>query len=324
MLTSASDVIRMIQAGEWLLLAAQEDVLLSLPAGNWIGGTIPYFMTSQGGLTSRTDVFATPMPPGVISAGIQSYDSTTLARVCLDAPEHGVSFIILPANSTVHQEFAQNAPNYEHMYLKPLVGWISGVHLADVGTVAPKVIDGRTRSAYDDRAIVLHAVLDAKKVAHIGIVNLFQPGGGDNLVFPRDGFQAETVLINGVERVLAEYLVEQKIDTQLPLVADYCGAMINVSFQNIDVPSRSVRFFAPVVAGVRYQIAAPVPDYVAAFQQALPQGLNPCFSCNCILNYRYSELEGKTTAGMTGPFSFGEIAYQLLNQTMVHLSIVNV
>ena len=45
------------------------------------------------------------------------------------------------------------------------------------------------------------------------------------------------------------------------------------------------------------------------------------FSCNCILNYLYSELEGKKTGGITGPITFGEIAYQLLNQTMVYLTI---
>jgi hypothetical protein len=35
-------------------------------------------------------------------------------------------------------------------------------------------------------------------------------------------------------------------------------------------------------------------------------------------------LEGKTTAGMTGPMTFGEIAYQLLNQTLVYLEVRDV
>ena len=52
----------------------------------------------------------------------------------------------------------------------------------------------------------------------------------------------------------------------------------------------------------------------------LPQGNeNIAFSCNCILNYLYSELEGKQTGPITGPITFGEVAYQLLNQTMVYL-----
>jgi hypothetical protein len=44
-------------------------------------------------------------------------------------------------------------------------------------------------------------------------------------------------------------------------------------------------------------------------------------SCNCILNYLYSELEGKKTGKVTGPITFGEIAYVLVNQTMVYLSV---
>jgi hypothetical protein len=33
------------------------------------------------------------------------------------------------------------------------------------------------------------------------------------------------------------------------------------------------------------------------------------------------DLEGQRTANITGPFTFGEIAYQLLNQTLVYLSV---
>jgi hypothetical protein len=48
------------------------------------------------------------------------------------------------------------------------------------------------------------------------------------------------------------------------------------------------------------------------------------FSCNCILNYIYGNLEGKKLAGTAGPITFGEIAYQLLNQTMVYLEFERV
>ena len=45
------------------------------------------------------------------------------------------------------------------------------------------------------------------------------------------------------------------------------------------------------------------------------------FSCNCILNFLYSDLEGKHTGHIIGPMTFGEIGYQLLNQTMVFLNV---
>ncbi|WP_275097979.1 DUF6976 family protein [Sedimenticola hydrogenitrophicus] len=40
-----------------------------------------------------------------------------------------------------------------------------------------------------------------------------------------------------------------------------------------------------------------------------------------ILNFLHLGLEGKRTADITGPFTFGEIAYQLLNQAQVYLSM---
>ena len=50
----------------------------------------------------------------------------------------------------------------------------------------------------------------------------------------------------------------------------------------------------------------------------------PVFACNCILNYLYGKLEGKKTGHLTGPFTFGEIAHQLLNQTLVRLCVYDV
>jgi hypothetical protein len=45
------------------------------------------------------------------------------------------------------------------------------------------------------------------------------------------------------------------------------------------------------------------------------------FSCNCVLNYLHGQLEGRHTGALLGPMTFGEIAYQLLNQTLVHVSV---
>jgi hypothetical protein len=62
-----------------------------------------------------------------------------------------------------------------------------------------------------------------------------------------------------------------------------------------------------------------VPDYAAAFRARLADydASGAAFSCNCILNFLFGELEGKAIGGVEGPVTFGEIAYQLLNQTMV-------
>lgn len=319
MLTDAKETSRRILAGECLLLAAEEEVLQSLPAGNWIGGTTPYFMAESGGVVSREVVFITPVPSELLHTGIKIYDTETLPQICTDTPENGVTFLILPVSSAVHLEFAEKAPNYEQMFLRPLMGWISGVHLDDLPRKSAKVFDGRTVSAYADKGVALHGTIASGKRASLGIVNLFHQGEGDVLTFPAVGFHATDCLVNGLPRNFAEYLLEEKIDTRIPLVESCSGS--NVSIQTVDAANGKVDFYAPVFPNQEYRIAEPVSDYLTSFRSALPAGVHTSFSCNCILNFLYSELEGKVTEGVTGPVTFGEIAYQLLNQTLVYLSI---
>lgn len=324
MLIDASETARRILAGDRLLLAAQEEVLLSLPAGNWIGGTIPYFMTPEGGVVSRELVSVTDIPIQSTSVEIRTYDESSIARICMDAPDNGVTFLILPSSSPVHLEFAQKAPDFQGMYLNPLVGWISGVHLDDLGKKTPKVVDGRTVTAHANLGLATHCGLPSGQVARIGIVNPFCPGDGDVLTFPVGGLQIHRCLVNGQERVFSDYLLERKVDTRLPLVADYSGAMVNVSFQGIDSSLGRVDLYAPVFPGVDYHLARSVGDYVEDFRKLLPKNVDAVFSCNCILNFVYSQLEGKASECMTGPVTFGEIACQLLNQTMVYAAIETV
>ncbi|MBM4779270.1 MAG: hypothetical protein GQE15_16305, partial [Archangiaceae bacterium] len=61
----------------------------------------------------------------------------------------------------------------------------------------------------------------------------------------------------------------------------------------------------------------------AEFQKELAaRAVRPVFACNCILNYLYGALEGRTAGTMVGPVTFGEVAYMLLNQTMVYVDFV--
>jgi hypothetical protein len=208
--------------------------------------------------------------------------------------------------------------------MRPLIGWISGVHLDDLGKVAPRVFDGRTGEALSEGAVVLHASMPQGKVADIDIVNIFEQGDDDTIVFPEDGFAAREAYINGRKRNFAEYLAEKQLDKRLPLVADCHGARINTSFQEGPDIRNEVRFYAPVFSGLEYKHAGPVDNFVEQFSLRVPGGIGDqiVFSCNCILNYLYSGLKG-TPRGITGPTTFGEIAYQLLNQTLVYLRIID-
>ncbi|MFN3885940.1 MAG: DUF6976 family protein [Aquabacterium sp.] len=315
--------VTLIESGAWLTIAGDEMALSRLPRGRWIGGTIPYFMGQEGGQTSRTELFVTVLDQ---FAGhephVALHDVDSLSRICVEAPDNGFSLLILPAFSAVHSAYAQHAPAYEDMYLKPVVGWVAGVHLDDMGQRRAKVVDGTTGRLYEDRAVVLHVPLPDSLVADVRIVNLFQQGAGPTIRFDQDGFDVADCLIDGVRTPLASYLHERGHDTRLPLVADCNGAAVNVSFRWVDPQRGRVAFYGPVFSGVDYRLAQPFAGrYDEAFAQAGADLPEAQFSCNCILNYLYGELEGRRTGEAIGPMTFGEVAYQLLNQTMVQLTL---
>lgn len=323
-LITVAKAAEMIRAGAVLSLAGPESALDQLPAGHWIGGTIPYFMVEEGG-TVVTDarVFATDLSHlGQVS--IACYSADQLGGIVENAPDNGFSLTIIPAFGQTHRRFAAEASNNPDAFLKPTVGWISGIHLSDAGSASPKVYDGRSATKHDDAAVVAYVSLPADKLASIEIVNLFEPGDGDVLHFSETSFHVNECLVNGEKADFAQYVRSKGLDNgKLPLVGDFAGAHINVSLQNIDEATGTVNLYAPVFEGVDYRFAKPVGDYVAAFRSRLAdvdsKGL--LTGCNCILNFLYGELEGKAIGGVQGPATFGEIAYQLLNQTMVTIRI---
>ncbi len=322
-LMSVDEASVLLKSGGYYSVAAEEALLRRLPRGRWIGGTIPYFVGQDGGRTTRDHVFVTALPTVAGHApSLKWYDAKSLPKVCTDAPGNGFSLIVIPAFCDLHSQFAREGPQYEDMYLKPLLGWIAGIHLDDLGTRAPLVVNGETGEFDGSRALVMHVPLPDHQYARLDIVNLFEQGEGDRIRFTESGFHAHECLVNGKLIHFSDYLAQNKIDTRLPLVADYSGAMINVSVKGVDEADRRVDFYAPVFDDTEYRLAKPVPDYEGALVAALPHdAAHTAWSCNCILNYLYSNLEGKRTGPITGPMTFGEVAYQLLNQTMVVLSI---
>lgn len=321
MLHSISEVTAKIAAGQKLLLAGSESALSQLPKGDWIGGTIPYFMDANGGVCTDSQIFVTEVPACAAGIEIREYTAQTLPSICEDAPDNGYSFLILPAGSPVHGAYAENAPTYKDIFFKPVVGWVSGVHVSKIGMQPAKVFNGKSGKASAESALVMHVTLPADQRAELDIVNVFRPGPGDTISFPASGFSAKDCLVNGKPMNCAEYMAKARKDPQVPLIADYSGSYVNVSVQGVDEASGTVKFYAPVFAGVDYKFAAPVPDYVAAFESVTKNGTVAAFSCNCILNYLYAGLEGKKTGTITGPITFGEVAHQLLNQTLVRLFV---
>jgi hypothetical protein len=325
-LFTVAEVAEMIAAGRKLLLAGDEHLLAELPSGDWIGGTTPYFMANHHGLFTKQKIFVTELPDCVTEVRVKTYDADSVAQCYNDAPAHGFSFIIIPASSSTLFNFALNAPGFENFAMRPLIGWIAGVHLDEIWQAQPKVYAGPERRELTDGAVIMHANLPPSKVADIGITNMFEQGDGDTITFADSGFSAREVFVNGKKVNFRDYIRDQRLDMKLPLVSDYSGTMINVSFVETFGPHGEVNFYAPVFSGVEYRHAKPVHNYIEQFirNSSGAVGVQIIVSCNCVLNYVYSGFKNSDALYTSGPFTFGEIAYQLLNQTMVYLRIINI
>lgn len=321
-LFSVDQVIEKISRGETLILAGDEKVMSQLPQGNWIGGSTPYFMGDQGGEFSQDNIYVTQIPSNISFSRVALYDDRNVENIYKDLPEKSFGVVIMPAFSAVHVTFSNNAPNFEHFAMNPLIGWISGFNLKEIGKLKPKVFDGRNGQSDENTAIVMQLTLPEDKTIELGIINLFKEGDGDVIEFTETGFSASKAIVNGQTVDFVQYCKEKAIDPKVPLVSNYFGAHINTSFQSLD--GDAVRFYAPVFKGQKYCQAVNIEDYASTFESSIDlDGETLFFSCNCILNYLYGELEGKTVKSIKGPVTFGEIAYQLLNQTLAYARIVD-
>lgn len=320
-LYSVEEVTGFIKKNKVMALAGDERVLSQLPKGNWIGGTIPYFMNNDKGQFNQDQIFVNEFSD-FVEFKIAKYTEGNILNVVKDSYANGFSVLIIPPFQKIHETFSLQAVDLDGLFENPLVGWVAGKNLNAADDV-PKIYNGATGESYTEDGIALHVKLSTDKSARLEIVNIFKKNAkGDSISFQENTFQVSSCLVNGVEQNFAQYIADRKIDTKLPIVADYSGAMINVSIKELNDLNNTVSFFAPVFKGVEYKFAEPINDYPKEFNQNLPSVTTPVmFSCNCVLNYLYGGLEGERTEGYTGPATFGEIGYQLLNQTLTFLVI---
>ncbi len=319
---SLAEASARIVAGDVMTIAGSEEMLRALPKGNWIGGTTVYFVTDKGGEMVRDRVFCTTFTKAT-RAAVRHVPATDLASIPHGYIAGGVTMIMIPAFSKAHEDFALHGQDYEGVFDQPLAGWVTGVHLDEIGKTLPLVFDGATGVAHDEGALLLHIALAEGAAVELDILNIFKQreGAGQSLRFAHSGFTATTAMLGDTEVRLADYIAREGIDLSLPLMANYAGAMVNVSVRDIDAATGLVTFYAPVVEGADYRFAAPLASYADAFAAGAQGAAADQFSCNCILNYIHGEMEGKRAGHFTGPVTFGEIAYILLNQTLVRLDI---
>lgn len=322
-LCEVAEANALIGEGRLLHIAGDEPLLRRLDRGNWIGGTTPYLITQQGGIAERGRVFVTELPQTEGEASIRFVGIGNVPSISIEAPRKGFTIVIAPGMSDIHTIYGLTANRIPGIREVPVVGWISGVHETDRGSLTPKVFSGRTGEASDEQIVVLQAELPAGKKAEVGIINLFEQGDGDEIVFQEPSFSARECLINGKPQDFYKYAVHHDLDIKRPLVTELNGELINVSFKAIDAESRSVQFYAPVMKDRVYRQAAPLTDYCDALIRVAEQKrLSPVLSCNCYHNYTYGGMEGERYIPLPGPAVFGELAHVLMNQTLVCLSVV--
>jgi hypothetical protein len=280
-------------------------------------------MGDNGGLFTQEFVYVDAIPAFAVGSTIEMFNKTTISTIYQTAPENGYTLTVFPAGCETLLEFSMHSPSYVDFAISPIAGWASGVFLSDLGKVTPKIFNGKTGEVLEDGCVALRVSLPEDYAADLEILNIFEQGSGDVFTFDETSFVVTHVNVNGEKKHLRTYLNENKIDIRFPLVGNAFGAMLNVSFQAGTEGQDDVAFYAPVFKGMEYRLAKPVANYVQEFNAHLPGNIahRTAFSCNCILNYLYSELEGKKTAEIKGPMTFGEVAYQLLNQTMVYLTV---
>ncbi len=321
-LYSLTEAKKIIASGKPVQVAGHEGLLKQLPKGNWIGGTTIYFLGQTGGVTSTELIQILPINEFVESISIKKYSHNDLEQITDDYPKNGTSFIIIPGFSEAHIKFAKDSFMFSKLFDSPLLGWISGFDLKDPDGQA-KVFNGQTGEILNNEAIVMHCNLPSRYGSYLQIVNPFDVKETSSKVqFFETTFEVKNCLIDGKETNFASFLEANNVDTKYPLLTDIGNDEKNVSFKNIDLDKKVVELYAPVFPGITYYFAKPNTSYKENFLQRTPKG-GADWSCNCILNYLYSELEGKKIGQLQGPVTFGEIAYILLNQTCVYHKVTD-
>ncbi len=319
MLKSYAETVKMISASVLPLhIAGSEAMLRKLPKGMWVGGSTEYFITDEGGIISGDKLFVTEFP---YNFKAKTYDMKEIENVAADAYDNGFSILIVPFDSAVHKEYAQNAANYQDMFMKNITGWISGVNLGVKGQT-PIAVNGLVGGIYANKAVALHLEAPKNKTVSMNIINILSQDEKSPLIeFDEEGFVVKYCFVDGKKTSLADYIGENSIDTKFPLVGDYSGSGVNISFKTID--NGAVSFYAPVFRGIKYRMAKSISSYSKEFNERISRlgNTKSVFSCNCILNFLYGGLEGKKLEAFAGPVTFGEIAYQLVNQTLVYVTV---
>ena len=318
LLYSIDEVSQFISQGKKMVLGADENILNQLPQGDWIAGTTPYFVDCNGGQENHQLIAVYDFTDIAEDAKFISYDINSIEQIYNDGFDNGFIILILPCYSDILGKYAVNAPSFEGFATKPLVGWVAG-HAYDASLPRTKTYFKSGASASIDKGVAIHVKLPANKYAEVEMINPFTPGDGDKIEILKDGFLIDEVLVNGQKCNFAQYLKDRSF--AYPMVADFGDVYMNTS---VKLAEESVLVAGPVFKGQEYTFAKQIDIPKVLQEISVKAQDSPVFSCFCVANYLYGQFEGKTFGNFDMVVTFGEIAYQLVNQTVVYLNVKDV
>ena len=194
MLRTFKETSEIIESGKACHISGTESLLRKLPKGNWVGGSTEYFMAEGGGIVTDQLLYVTLLPYDNIN--IKQYDKSAVKNVAKDAYENGFTILIIPFDSAVHIEYAENAAAYDDMFMKNIVGWISGMNLGK-SDQAPISANGKTGEVYKDIAVAMHVEAPGDKTVSLNMINIFeQDADSPTITFSDEGFSVEKCFID--------------------------------------------------------------------------------------------------------------------------------
>jgi hypothetical protein len=318
--------IELIQGGRVLVISGEEKLMDKLPIGNWIGGTTPFFyFKNERGKADKSKLFVADFTESINDFKILTLDEGLLASVNSIGFENGFSFLILPSGQKIHHSFAVNGKDYATIKNNPLIGFVAGIDLDEYRNgKTVRLFNGDTKQSFNNNAVVMCCSLLPPKLARVSSINIFEPTYEFYLEVFEDTARVKECLINGELTNFYQFLKDNKIDVSHPLIFDQGGVYVNVSFQFLFKETKEVFLFAPLLKGKKYYFSKKLSDYQGTFKSKLldrvEQETSIIYNCNSILNYVHCKLN-KSSIGFSGPVTFGEIANQLLNQTLTYLAI---
>ena len=330
---SVDEVNAMIEKGDKLLLAGDAPLLSQLSKGNWIGGSCSRFVEKEGALTTtREKIFVHNVTKVAAGVKFKVYDAATISGIYDDAFDNGFSVLIMPFFSDVWKEYGVNCSNYSNFANSAVCGWVAVTPLYSdyESNDESLVFSGESGMSYPNSGVVMHIELAADKYAEIHVFSPFKPDDDDVIVFEENGQQIEYATINGIRQSFRQYLLHRRIDPsrivgvseRKCLGGNYAGFIMNVAIgaEMADDMDKYVSFGAPVYKDIPYRLANMDNMSYCEYENKRFDGNIVC-SFTCITNSAHPDVFQKHLTHMNGPFTYGEVAYFLLNHATVYVTV---